>query len=335
MVAERSQGVAGAPLAGVAMCVYNGERYLNAQLDSMARQTSALDHVVIVDDNSSDGSWELLQRWRDSCGLHVTLVRNTENLGIVRNFGKAASLVESDIVFFADQDDVWYPEKVARVLAAFSEQPDLMLVHSDADLIDQDGQAVGRRLFDALLVRADERAAVREGRAPMVYLKRNLVTGAACAVRASLIKRALPFPPDWLHDEWLALAAGLCGRVAMLDDTCMAYRLHTGNAVGLPLPNLRWRWHSFTRAVLEPQRPALLRRQQRLQTLQRRLADWRAPNWFHEQVGAALAHISCRLSLPPSASRRLRPVWSEWHSRRYHAWSQGELSMLHDLILAS
>lgn len=317
----------------LAMCVYNGARYLQEQLDSIARQTMSLDQVVIVDDNSSDDSWDLLQAWKARCGLNVLLVRNSRNLGVVRNFEKAALLVDADIVFFADQDDIWYPDKVARMLRVFDD-PQVVLAHSDADLVDEDGTRLGRRLFATLLLRDDERELVHTGRAAAVYLKRNLVTGAACAARLELVRRALPFPQGWIHDEWLALAAGVTGAVAILEEPIMSYRLHGANTVGLPIADWRWRLRSIGRAVFFPQRQALQQRQARLHILQQRSAAWQAPAWFRQDIDSALDHVAHRLALPANPLRRIQPVLHEWRSGRYNAWSNGELSVIHDILLA-
>lgn len=317
----------------LAMCVYNGARYLQEQLDSITRQTKLLDQIVIVDDNSNDDSWDLLQAWKARCGLNVLLVRNDRNLGVVRNFEKAALLVDADIVFFSDQDDIWYPDKVARMMRVFDD-PQVVLAHSDADLINEDGTKLGRRLFESLLMRDDERELVRTGSAAAVYLKRNLVTGAACAARLELVRRALPFPMGWIHDEWLALAAGVTGAVVMLEDPTISYRLHGSNTVGLPIPDLHWRLRSIGHAVFYPQRKKLQKCQARLHILQQRSAAWQAPAWFQKEINSALEHLEFRLTLPTNPLRRIHPVLHEWRSGRYNAWSNGELSVVHDILLA-
>src|SRR5205085_4211130 len=144
----------GRPSAGVAMCVYNGMRYLRVQLDSIAAQSELPRRMVVVDDGSNDGSWELLQQWASAAPFPVTLERNPQNLGVVRNFEKAARLLidQVDVVFFSDQDDQWYPGKLAACVDLLAADPGLGLVHSDADLIDSEGQALQSRLFTALLV---------------------------------------------------------------------------------------------------------------------------------------------------------------------------------------
>lgn len=320
----------------LAMCVYNGERYLQEQLDSITQQTVPLNQIVIVDDNSSDGSWDLLQEWKRVCGLNVTLVRNDHNLGFVRNFEKASMEVDADIVFFADQDDIWHPKKVERMLRLFDD-PMVVLAHSDADLIDDKGNRLGRRLFATLLLRNEERELVRSGRSASVYLQRNLVTGAACAVRRELLQYALPFPCEsgWSHDEWLALAASLTGTVAMLEEPIMSYRLHGFNTIGIPITDWRWRLRTINRAIFSSQRQALQQRLERLQILRNRCTQWHPPQWFLQDINSALEHITHRLSLSPNPLRRIQPVMREWRSRRYNIWSNGELSVLHDMLLAN
>jgi glycosyltransferase involved in cell wall biosynthesis len=317
--------------SALAMCVYNGERYLQKQLDSITNQTLSLDRVVIVDDNSSDGSWDLLQTWKVSCSLDVTLIRNDHNLGVVRNFEKAALLVDAEIVFFADQDDIWYPDKVSSMLRAFDD-PKVVLAHSDADLVDDNGVELGRLLWATLLLRDDERALVNSDRAAAVYLKRNLVTGAACAARLDLIKRALPFPQNWIHDEWIALVAGVSGTVAMLDAPAMSYRLHGANTVGIPITNWRWRFRAIRDAIFAPQRQLLQKRKARLDVLKQRSVDWQTPEWFQSDLDSAIHHIDHRLALSANPFRRIRPVVNEWKARRYNDWSSGELSAVHDIL---
>lgn len=319
--------------SGLAMCVYNGGRYLQEQLDSIASQTVSLNHVVVVDDNSSDNSWELLEAWSKNCGFPVTLIRNKENIGVVRNFEKAALNVDAEIIFFADQDDVWYPDKVERMLKVFND-PNVLLAHTDANLIDDNGVPLGRKLLATLLLRDDERDRVAGGRAAEVYLMRNLVTGAACAARAELVREAVPFPVSWLHDEWLALAAGLKGSVVMLEEPTMSYRLHSANTVGLPITDWRWRLQSIRDVIFSPQLQALQRRQERLLTLRQRVATWQGPTWFLHELDALLEHIAHRLNLPSNIFLRIRHVILEWRTGRYNVWSAGELSAIHDIFSA-
>jgi glycosyltransferase involved in cell wall biosynthesis len=317
------------------MCVYNGARYLQAQLDSIAAQTELPSRLVIVDDASSDGSWELLQQWRRSAPFEVVLERNETNLGVVRNFERAIGLIGQDIVFLADQDDAWYPGKLATFVDRFTADAGLGLLHSDADLIDADGVPLGRRLFDTLLVSSSERAEVAAGRAYRVYAKRNLVTGAACAFRRELMVHALPFSPDWVHDEWIAFTAALVSKVELLDFPTMAYRLHGNNTVGMPLPTLGWRARTAAEALLHPTATRQLRRARRLREMRDHAARLGVPREMIQHLEAAASHADFRGHLPRNPITRVLRVLEERRAGNYHAWSSGRTSVWHDMFIAN
>jgi glycosyltransferase involved in cell wall biosynthesis len=316
------------------MCVFNGIRYLQAQLDSIAAQSELPQRLVVVDDGSTDGSWELLQRWQPAAPFEVLLVRNETNLGVVRNFERAIGLVEQEIIFLADQDDIWYPGKLASFVDRFAADPALGLLHSDADLIDDQGEPLQRRLFATLLVTSRERADVAAGKAYRVYAKRNLVTGAACAFRRELMVDALPFSPDWIHDEWIAFIAALGSKVEILDAPMMAYRLHGNNTVGMPLPTLRWRLRTTAEALLYPTAGRQLRRAKRLREIREQAKRLGAPAPMFQYLDMAAHHADFRAHLPRNPWRRLVRILAERKAGHYHAWSNGEISMLYDLFIA-
>jgi glycosyltransferase involved in cell wall biosynthesis len=317
------------------MCVYNGARYLQSQLDSIAAQTELPSRLVVVDDASTDGSWELLQRWRHNAPFEVLLHRNDANLGVVRNFERAVGLIDQDIIFLADQDDVWYPGKLAAFVDRFAADADLGLLHSDADLIDDKGSLLGRRLFETLLVTHEERAEVAAGRAWRVYAKRNLVTGAACAFRRELMVHALPFSPHWVHDEWIAFTAALISKVELLDSPTMAYRLHGNNTVGMPLPTLGWRVRTVAAALVRPTAARQLGRARRLREVRDHAMGMGVPAEVVQYLEAAARHADFRGQLPRNPITRLRRVLNERRAGNYHAWSSGRTSVLHDLFIAN
>lgn len=319
------------------MCVYNGERFLARQLGSLTGQSQLPERVAIVDDGSTDGSWELLTEWRKNAPFEVRLARNESNVGVVKNFERAIGLLgeDIDIVFFADQDDIWYPTKLRRFVDPFVEDAAVGLVHSDADLIDENDERRGRSLLQALLLTNEERADVGAGRAYRSYAKRNLVTGAACACRRDVLTLALPFSTHQIHDEWIAFTASLVSRVVLLDECTMAYRLHGHNTVGLPLPTFVWRVKTVLRALVEPQKLRQLQRVERLCEMRDQAAKLRASDDALACVDAALAHARFRSSLPQQMFRRIAAVRTEWRKGQYHAWSNGRTSALHDILMAN
>jgi len=332
-----SQHAPGRPSAGVAMCVYNGGRYLRTQLDSIAGQSEPPRRMVVVDDGSNDGSWEMLNEWVPTAGFPVTLARNARNLGVVRNFEKASKLLldEVDVVFFSDQDDRWFPNKLATVMDVFASDPEAGLVHCDAELVDSEGRPRGMRLFAALLITDRERLDVAAGRAYRAYIRRNLVTGAGCASRANVLAQAMPFSELMVHDEWVAFVASVTSQVRMLDEPLMEYRLHPSNIVGLPLPNAtRW-WRTVIRALLEPQVPRQVERIARLEEMRAYARRIEAAPDVLTCLDSAICHAKHRANLPRNPFGRFQAVLGEWRRGQYCRWSSGRASMLHDLLIAN
>jgi len=103
------------PLISVAMCTYNGARYVREQLESIVRQTAAPDEVVICDDASTDRTAQIVEIFLAHSAMRVRLIRNTGTLGCTGNFQRAIRLCRGDIIVLADQYDIWKPEKVARI----------------------------------------------------------------------------------------------------------------------------------------------------------------------------------------------------------------------------
>ena len=126
------------------MAVYNGAAYLLPQFESILTQLRTADEVVVVDDASQDDSADVLRNLSDS-RLHV--YRNETNLGVLASFEKALKLAHGDILFLSDQDDLWLPGKVDKIIEVFSLNPEITLVTSDAQIIDKCGLVVAESFF--------------------------------------------------------------------------------------------------------------------------------------------------------------------------------------------
>ncbi|MBC7931137.1 MAG: glycosyltransferase, partial [Rubrivivax sp.] len=93
----------------IAMCTYDGGRYLAEQLASIAAQTRAPDELVVCDDRSRDETTSIVRRFAETAPFPVRLYVNEQNLGSTRNFEKAIGLCEGELIALSDQDDVWLP----------------------------------------------------------------------------------------------------------------------------------------------------------------------------------------------------------------------------------
>ena len=109
----------------VAMCTYNGAKYLSEQLDSIITQNLSPTEIVICDDISEDNTWDILQDYQAKYPAVIKLYRNERRLGIVKNFEKALNLCTGDIIFLSDQDDIWLRDKTSTVLRIFKRNPEI------------------------------------------------------------------------------------------------------------------------------------------------------------------------------------------------------------------
>jgi len=310
--------------SGVALITYNGMKYLPQQLDSILTQTRVVQHIVVSDDRSTDGTWEYLEAWARNAPVRVTLVRNENQLGLSANFEQAISLVQADIVFSSDQDDVWLPNKVALLAAVFEKDVRVQLAHTDAILVDADGHDLGMTLFGALEVSDAERRAVRAGDAFRVYCRRNVVTGATAAFRRTLLPVARPLPSAFFHDAWLALMATSTGGIVMLDTPTIHYRQHGANLVGVkrlsPLAKLRQLWWEINGPrSLKGTTDNLLAS---MSTLHERLSTHAAVAPSHvEMAGETLQFAKYRANLSAHPVARCAAVVGAAATGRYHRFS--------------
>lgn len=315
----------------IVLCTFNGERFLDMQLDSLLAQTRLPDQLVIADDVSTDGTWRLLQAFAPrarAMGVDVDLYRNPVNLGYVRNFSEGLLRANGDLLFLCDQDDVWHPDKLARMESEFLRRPELGLLHTDARLVDADGRDMGCSLFEALGMSAEEFRAENEGRAFEVQLRRNTVTGATAALRASALADALPVPDGWVHDEWLGMVVAARGVVDCLQWPSIDYRQHGGNQIGIRRRTLGERL--FNAGV--DKREFMDRVAGRLERiLQAGSVLELSAGQRSEMAGKAL-HSRFRADLPRAPLARFSAVLGEARSGRYRRYSSGLRSILSDLV---
>src|SRR5262249_10358275 len=107
----------------VALCTYNGERFLAHQLATVAAQTRLPDELVVCDDSPSATSATLARQCGESACFPVRVETNSATLGSTPNFERAVRLCQGDIIAFADQDDVWLPHKLAVTEKALRDNP--------------------------------------------------------------------------------------------------------------------------------------------------------------------------------------------------------------------
>lgn len=230
-----------APRVSVAMATFNGERFLAEQLETIYAQTWPNLEVVASDDASTDGTVAILERYSRSHGLRFAAQQ--QRLGLVRNFESALALASGEWVALADQDDVWKPEKITRMMAAATDAacPRTLVYCNPAETLEEDGR-VHYELAHEPVIRFERTHG--SGRPAHLLMAENWVVSHTMLVHRAVLTRALPFPPGLrYHDGWLALAACAEGEILFLDECLQTYRRHGG---------------SFTFQTSSPQRRALI-----------------------------------------------------------------------------
>lgn len=195
------------------MAVYNGAGFIDSQLRSILEQLGDGDEIVVVDDASTDHSRDLIA----ACGDHrIRLLVNRHNLGVMKTFERALAQARGDYIFFSDQDDLWLPGKVPRVLKEFAASGALAVV-TDAVVVDQNGTPLQPSYF------------AWRGSAPgfVRNFYQSAFLGCCMAVRRDCLRFLLPFPPlTYMHDQWTGLACSFVGQVRFLAEPLLAYRRH-------------------------------------------------------------------------------------------------------------
>ena len=216
----------------VCMATYNGEKYIREQLDSILKQMFEDDELVIIDDCSKDSTTDIIRTYNDS---RIKLFVNPRNLRHVRTFEKAISLAENEIIFLADQDDIWCDGRVQIFKNALAQNPKTELVTSNFYCIDKTGNKIENRLSKVEAV--DSKNNIKN--LTNIFLGKIGYFGCAMAFKKSLTKVVLPIP-DYVeaHDLWIAIAANTAQKNLHIDDKTLLHRMHGNNASDLQRPLL-------------------------------------------------------------------------------------------------
>jgi glycosyltransferase involved in cell wall biosynthesis len=209
----------------VVLATYNGSKYIVKQLDSILNQTVPPDEIIICDDISTDETVSLLQPYL--LNSRIKLFVNDKRLGVVDNFKKGAKLAaKHNWLAFADQDDIWVPEKLYKLANAMELIDDGItpsLVYSDLIVIDKNDVVTALSFWDKQKIRP-----AKIKLATILY--GNVVTGCTMLVNYAMAEELFVFQSDqYFHDEWLGLIAYSFGHVKILNETLVLYRQHESN----------------------------------------------------------------------------------------------------------
>ena len=211
------------PKISVALCTYNGEKYLPEQLDSIISQSFPPYEIIIVDDGSSDDTLSVLKQYSMKYqNIHVFC--NEERLGFIGNFSLAVSKTHGDYVALADQDDIWTNNHLEALLHGIGHNA---ICVGDAIMIDSEGKETGERYSDIKKNYFIPTNSV--SKAYRIVYNLNPYQGASMLIDRNWVETYLPIPEEaGFHDTFLAGCASLTKGLAVIPDIINRYRMHEG-----------------------------------------------------------------------------------------------------------
>lgn len=223
--------------ASVAMCTYNGARYIEEQLLSILYQSVPVDEIIICDDGSVDETITIIEKLRrmiECLRVRLLIEENRKPLGVNANFEKAMGLCSGDVIFLSDQDDIWEPNKVETIMRYMEEHPNKQVVFGNAWLIDIDGKKLtDRTLLDVAGFTEENQWYFDHGFAWEMWCQENRATGATMAVRNSFVQgMSMTQGNIRYHDAVLAIEALKEDALGYIMKPLTRYRRHNRQTSG-------------------------------------------------------------------------------------------------------
>lgn len=228
----------------ILMASYQGEQYLPEQIESILAQDYSNWKLVIQDDGSPDATMAIVSEYAMKYPNKIFVRKNQENLGSTRNFLKllqsccceARQECSGNSVqiyyMFADQDDIWHPDKISRTLARMKQLERKYgsacpaLVFTDAAVVDAGGEMLASSFFESQHLNVKKRTFSH-------LLMENLIIGCTMMMNHALAAECVQLPCHArYHDWWMALLASSLGHTSYLAEATMDYRQHGSNVVG-------------------------------------------------------------------------------------------------------
>lgn len=235
-------------MVSICMATYNGQKYIRQQVDSICNQLSENDELIISDDYSTDGTWDILQSYADP---RVKIFRNRLSKGVTHNFENALNQAQGDIIFLSDQDDVWLPTKIAE-LSQFLIDGSYDVVTCNCAVTDADLNVVKEAYYTT---------ESPVDRSAWGNFRKDLWLGCCVAFRRQILSEILPIPRQMAaHDLWLLLYSQMHFKCGYYPKVLQYYRRHseTVSYAGEQSPNslyykLSYRlylvWHLLLRSI--------------------------------------------------------------------------------------
>lgn len=203
------------PLVSIAVATYNGLSHIREQIDSLLAQDYPNIEIVISDDFSTDGTWEVLQGYAIQ-DQRIRLLSRDFNRGYVKNFIRAFMECRGEVIAPSDQDDIWYSSKISRLMERLGEND---LVYCNSRFVDEGGKAIGKTLADTIQMVS--------GNDPRKLVFCTSVCGHAMAFRSNLLEGNIKLASTSYIDWMIAFLAASRNGICYVDETLVDWRQHS------------------------------------------------------------------------------------------------------------
>lgn len=319
----------------IALAVYNGERHLPEFLNSLMTQTRLPDELVVSDDASTDNTINILKQFSAKAPFPVQIHANPKNRGVTKNFESAISHCTGDIIFLADHDDIWLPDKIRATGALLANNPSAGLAFCNAQMANDSLTPLGYTIWEALNFSKNKQKKACNGNALEVFLQYSMIAGMTMAFRMPLRDIALPFPElPTCHDTCLLLIAAATSEIDFTPKPLAIHRVHATNNSGISRKNL---YQQFLRAKNQIKTNWTTYQHNLHQAVLGRLNQKKA--FLTVKPGAEVLlrqkinHMQCRVNMPQNFFKRILIVAKELKKGNYRRFSYGWKSALQDLLL--
>lgn len=217
----------------VALCTYNGEEYIEEQIDSILNQTYDIQEVVIFDDSSTDSTFQKVNEYANKYPQLFEVHTNDTNVGVDENFARCINHCEGDVIAISDQDDIWHEEKIEREIEALTQKEVSLVFHNSTIVtssLEQQGD-LWSTISQRVPKKGNQQYFLRE------LTKYNFVQGCTMLFDANLKRYLESIPSQWEYDYYIAVVAALTGGLHAIDEELLLYRQHNQQAIGSPEVN--------------------------------------------------------------------------------------------------
>ncbi|MCE1463950.1 glycosyltransferase family 2 protein [Enterobacter roggenkampii] len=215
----------------IALATYNGELFIREQIESIQKQSYYNWRLLISDDGSTDSTINIIKELMQS-DSRIDIVNDSRQGGVIKNFNKALMHTTAEYILLCDQDDIWPPERLSKLVNEIScieseKVNSAVMIFTDLCLIDEKNNTISESFYKVNKINPESNLQVNK-----LYWNSS-VYGCTVIMNRKLLDVSLPIPEfAHMHDQWLALNASRSESLYYLEYPSVLYRQHTGNVVG-------------------------------------------------------------------------------------------------------